>query len=80
MDDKDLKAISSKLDVIIRLLSHQMIQGKNQTESILFLGQLGLDRNVIAEMVGSSPATVSVRLSEAKNRANKKLLKGEINE
>jgi len=55
---------------MIKLLATNLIQGKTQSESIVLLGQMGLDRNMIAEVVGASPATVSVRLSEAKS--NKK--------
>jgi hypothetical protein len=45
---------------------------KTDTEQILFLANLGFDRNSIAAIVGTTPNTVSVRLSEAKAQQDKK--------
>jgi len=63
-----LREIDRKLDVIVRLLASRLIEGKNQTESILLLGGFGLDRNLIADIARTKPATVSTRLSEAKKK------------
>jgi len=69
MTEEILKRIDMKLDTIIRLLGSNAIECKGKTEAILTLGALGLDANLIAEMVGTTPATVSVRLSEARKKA-----------
>jgi pyruvate/2-oxoglutarate dehydrogenase complex dihydrolipoamide dehydrogenase (E3) component len=61
-----LKEISRKLDRLVALAATNAIKGMKPTEAILILGAAGIDRNVIAQVVGTSPATVSVRLSEAK--------------
>ena len=68
MDNESLKELESKLDILIKLIAKNTIQEKNQTESIVFLGSIGLDRQTIAEITGASPNTVSVRLSEHKNK------------
>ena len=67
MTDQNYKKIEEKLDIIIKLLSMPLIVGKTQTDSIIFLSQMGFDRNVIATIVGASPAVVSTRISEAKS-------------
>ena len=66
MQDKEVDEIIRKLDAIIKLLSIPVISGKSQKDSIITLGQIGLDRNSIAEIVGTDAQQVSVRLSEAK--------------
>lgn len=45
---------------------------KSDTEQIILLSNLGFDRNSIAAIVGTTPNTVSVRLSEAKVQQAKK--------
>ena len=63
MQDKEVDEIIRKLDAIIKLLSIPVISGKSQKDSIITLGQIGLDRNSIAEIVGTDAQQVSVRLS-----------------
>ena len=69
MPEQILTRIDEKLDLIVRLLGAKAIEGKSQTESIDRLGSLGLDRNVISQIVGTTPGTVSVRLSQAKRKS-----------
>lgn len=76
MSENNLKSIESKLDIIIKILASNISEGKSQTESILNLSKLGLDRNAIADIVGATPSTVSVRMSEAKK--SKKVAKGNL--
>ena len=45
---------------------------KSDTDQIIFLSNLGFDRNSVAAIVGTTPNTVSVRLSEAKADQAKK--------
>lgn len=68
MTEEILERIDTKLDIIIRLLAGKYIEGKGKTESILALSALGLDTNLIAEIVGTTPGTVSTRLSEVKKK------------
>jgi hypothetical protein len=72
MSDEALDKIGEKLDQVIALVALNLVKGMKPTEAILTLGSAGVDRNVIAEITGSTPSTVSVRLSEAKAKANKK--------
>jgi hypothetical protein len=69
MTEEILEGINTKLGVIIRLLGNKTIEGKGKTEAILTLGALGLDTNMIAEIVGTTTGTVNVRLSEARKKS-----------
>ncbi len=79
MEEEILAAIDKKLDAIVRLLASRSIEGKpNKTEAIKTLGALGLDPNLIAEIVDTTPGTVYARLSEAKKKGKvegKKVIK-----
>lgn len=66
-----LRRIDVKLEALVRLEALRTIErSKSKTESILALGRVGLDRNLIADLVGTTPAIVSTRLSEAKKKAS----------
>lgn len=80
MTDEILLKIDEKLEVIIKLLATKSIDGKSQTDSILALGAFRLDRNLISEIVGTTPHIVSVRLSEAKKKSKSKGKKNKIKE
>lgn len=70
MEDKILASIDKKLDAIVRLLASKSIEGKsNKTEAIIALGALGVDPNIIAEIVDTTLPTVSARLSEARRKS-----------
>jgi DNA-directed RNA polymerase specialized sigma24 family protein len=70
MDEQILANIDKKLDAIVRLLASKSIEGKsNKTEAILSLGALGVDPNIIAEIVDTTLPTVSARLSEARRKS-----------
>ena len=66
MSDESLREMSTKLDQLILLPATSTVRGLKQHEAISVLGEIGLERNVIARIVRTTPATVSVRLSEAK--------------
>jgi DNA-directed RNA polymerase specialized sigma24 family protein len=69
MEEKILASIDKKLDAIVRLLANKAIEGKsNKTEAIIALGALGVDPNIIAEIVDTTPGTVYTRLAEAKRK------------
>jgi len=69
MSEKTLEEISKKLDQLILLSAVNAVKGMKQTPAIVMLGAIGLDRNLIAQVVGTTPGTVSVRLSEAKKKS-----------
>jgi DNA-binding NarL/FixJ family response regulator len=79
MIEKDLlPEIDKKLSLIIKLLGQLVIAETSQTEAIVKLNRLGLDRNSIAEIMGTSPQAVSVRISEAKRKKkSKKIERGQ---
>jgi len=70
--EDSLGRIESKMDVLIKLIAIQAIGDTNQSEAIQKLSKLGLDRNTIATILGTSPLTVSVRLSEARKKGKKR--------
>jgi hypothetical protein len=77
MEEEILASLDKKLDAIVRLLARQCIEDKpNKTEAIKALGALGLDRNLIAEIVVTTRATVDARLAEAKRKSKTVTRKG----
>lgn len=72
--------IVHSLDVISRTfaaiaLRLSRIPPKN-AQRIDYLGGLGLDRNEIAEMLATTPGTVSVRLSQKRPRRTRRKKRG----
>ena len=65
-----LSTISRSLGVLALRLSPTRL--KNDEQRIYFLQGLGFDRNEIAGILGKSPETVSVRLSERKRKRRRK--------
>ena len=68
---RKLDDIATKLDTLIQLVAFSsqretILKGKTKKEQIKILARLGLSRNVIALLVGTTPETVSVRISEMK--------------
>ena len=55
--------ISDKLDVLIRLVAIGLCGEKTQREKIDILDMAGLPPKAIAEILGTTPNTVSVALS-----------------
>jgi DNA-binding CsgD family transcriptional regulator len=65
-NDDVMVRIESKLDQVLRLLSLQFARDLKQTQAIQLLGAAGLERQVIAELLKTTPNTVSVTLSMSK--------------
>lgn len=57
-----------RLDIIIRLLAMPILAEMKTGERVLLLARAGLDRATIAELAGTTPETVSVRLAEARRK------------
>jgi CRP-like cAMP-binding protein len=73
---KKLDILAEKIDILtmVTAITHQsqkLLEGKTQTEQIHILAKKKLPREVIALIVGTTPETVSVRLSEMKAEKQK---------
>ena len=63
--DQEWKA---NLAVIRRLLALSVVDGKKQREQIRLLALAGLDRHEIAGLIGTTPLTVSVEISNMRKK------------
>jgi len=73
---KKLDELSKKIDALIQVVTitsrkESVLKGKSKTDQIKLLSDLGLPRTIIAWIVGTTPDTVSVRLSEMKAEKKK---------
>lgn len=64
--------VAEKLDILIKLQAGALVQGMtSKKEKILFLGSAGLTPKLIAELVGTTPASVRQTLyAERKKEKN----------
>lgn len=60
--------VCKRLDRLIRLVSVAIIQGKNNRQQIEILGQAGFQPVEIADIVGTTPNTVRVEMSNMRKR------------
>lgn len=63
MNSEDLVEINTKLDFIIRLLALDLVADKKQDDQIRLLSAAGFQPKDIARLIGTTPNTVRVRLS-----------------
>jgi CRP-like cAMP-binding protein len=68
MTADECKRLESKVDLLIRLLAMNSIRGMAKVGAIVFLHRVGMDRRDIADLCGTTPEAVSVRVSEARRR------------
>jgi hypothetical protein len=71
MSDEGLEKLIARVDALSKMLALIGTVNMKLGERIVLLGRAGFDRNWIADVCGTTPDTVSVRLSEAKRRAKK---------
>jgi len=76
-----LDILAQKIDTltaVVAISSHvqPLLQDKAKKDQIRVLFELGLSREIIALMVGTTPGTVSVRISEMKAEKKKVESKG----
>ena len=71
-NNPSLTDVSTKLDQVIRLLALTVVASKKQREQIALLSRAGLDRHEIADLLGTTPGTVSVELSILKKLSGRK--------
>jgi len=74
---KRLDELSVKLDALIHVVAitsrkETTLKGKTKTDQIKELFDLGLSRNIIALIVGTTPESVSVTLSQLKAKKKKR--------
>lgn len=62
--------LGGKIDALIRLTALQVLGDRTGAEAIALLGRAGLDNDLIAEIVGTTPATVRGALSRVRRRAS----------
>lgn len=60
--------LGSKIDVLIRLTALQALGNKTGVEAIALLGRAGLDNDLIAEIVGTTSATVRAARSRVRRK------------
>ena len=60
--------LGAKLDSLIRLTAVQVLGERTGAEAIVLLGRAGLDNDLIADLVETSPATVRSTLSRARRK------------
>jgi len=63
--------LGGKLDSLIRLAALQLIGDRSGAEAIGILGRAGLDNDLIAELVQTSPATVRATLSRMRRKSGR---------
>ncbi len=80
MDEKSLKSLEHKLDVLINLNSLLVTKGMKVTEAAPLLNSIGLTPSEIATILGSTTNAVNVRISEAKTDKKSKNAKKKIQE
>ena len=68
MNSEEIDNLGKKLDTLIRLFAISLLGDRSTTDSISLLLRGGLATDVIAELVGTTPATVRA----AKSREGRK--------
>lgn len=61
-----LKSIEAKLDQMLRLSALQATSGMKQKQAIQVLSGIGFERKLIAELLNTTPGTVSVTMAKMK--------------
>jgi CRP-like cAMP-binding protein len=64
----------SDLEKTMRLLALVALEGRSQKDQIRLLNRAGFGQSDIAEMLGSTPKAISVRLAELRKAARARAL------
>ncbi len=79
MNEDIVKVLTAKLDSIIKLMVFGITSGKSQLEKVRLLSAAGFQPKEIAEVLGTTPNTVSVALYNLrKQRTKRARRKGEV--
>lgn len=72
MDNEDVfLRIEAKLEKVMRLLAVQITNGLKREPAIQMLAAAGLERQVIAEVLNTTPNTVSVIMSTSRTKGER---------
>ncbi len=69
--EKLLLQLNEKIDVLIKVVSIQVGVDKSATERARLLKMAGLDNRTIAEVLNTSPGTISVLTANLRTRRRK---------
>lgn len=67
----DVDDLARKLDALVRLTALQALGERTGAEAIVFLARARLDNDLIAEIVGTSAATVRATMSRVRRSTTK---------
>jgi CRP-like cAMP-binding protein len=72
MSNQDWEAkLENEFRIVRRLLALALVQGKPKGQQIQLLSDAGMERQEIAQLVGTTVGTVSVEVSNLKKRRSK---------
>jgi len=72
MSNPDWEAkLGNEFRIVRRLLALALVQGKPKGQQIQLLSDAGIERQEIAQLVGTTVGTVSVEVSNLKKRRSK---------
>jgi IS30 family transposase len=69
MPESDIKLVAEKLETLIRLVATAMVADKPRREQIRMLSTSRMQPKQIAELIGTTPGTVSVELTAIRKKA-----------
>lgn len=61
----------TELDKTLKLLALVAVRGMKLKEQVSFMSRAGFERNQMARLLGTTPNSISVRLSELKKESSK---------
>jgi hypothetical protein len=70
--EEKLDALLGRLEEIIKLIALQTISGKKVGDAAVILERAGLDRRIIADVLGTSQSSVRALISRSQSPSNKK--------
>jgi hypothetical protein len=69
ISELDLTGLGEKLDQLISLVAANLVKGMKPNDAIIFLGRTGLDRTLIADLVGRGRAFLHGRIESTRNQS-----------
>jgi len=63
-----LDILTKKIDMIIKLLAIQCIEGKSFDDKIMLLTNIGFENSLIGEVLGAKATTIKTRKSQLKSK------------
>lgn len=71
MDEQQFKQLSNKLDIIIKLLALNVVEGKDLKNQVSILSSFGFQPKQIADIVGKTPNHIRVILHGLRKERSK---------